>query len=85
MKTRFRISSEVFDNGTLEECFEYYERNYKQHGFILDKEAQDVYKLFDKEIALNEGDRVDLCGFRIVEWKCIDLDNDVIIYSLREE
>jgi len=86
MKTRFEISGDVFSSGrTLKECFEYYEYWYKEQGFILNKEDEEVYKEFDKEIYLNEGDRVGLCGLWIVEWKCVDLDDDVIIYVLIEE
>ena len=86
MKTRFLINNEVFlDNGTLEECYKYYEKYYKPKGFILNKESQDVYIEFDREIQLNEGDRVDLSGFRMVQWKCVDLDTDMIIYALEEE
>lgn len=86
MKTRFSIAYEVFlGEGTLEDMYKYYEDVYKKHGFILDKEREDVYKEFNNEIHLNEGDRVDLHGFRLVEWKCVDLDNNVIIYSLEEE
>lgn len=86
MKTRFSIADEVFlMKGTLDDIYKYYEDCYKDKGFILDKHSEDVYKEYDREIHLNEGDRVDLQGFRVVDWKCIDLDNDVIIYSLREE
>jgi hypothetical protein len=86
MKTRFSISQDVFSTtGTLNEMYKYYEDVYKKHGFILDKRQEDVYKDFNKEIQLNEGDRVDLQGFRIVDWKCVDLDSDLIIYSLIEE
>ena len=86
MKTRFEISREVFSGGRLlKECFEYYEEYYKEHGFILDKELEEVYKEFDKEIHLNKGDSVELHGSWIVEWKCVDLDKDVIIYVLIEE
>jgi hypothetical protein len=86
MKTRFSIADEIFNfSKTDESNFEYYESHYKQLGFILDKEAYDVYKDYDKAIDLNEGDRVDLYGFRLVEWKCYDIENDLIIYSLKEE
>jgi len=71
--------------GTLPVMYKYYEDNYKKNGFILNKQEENVYKEFDKEIQLNEGDRVYLQGFRIVYWKFVDLDNDLIIYSLKEE
>ena len=86
MKTRFEVSQDVFiGNGSLKKCYKYYEDVYKKHGFILDKQTEDVYKIYDKEFNLSEGDRVDLLGFKIVDWKCIDLENDLIIYALTEE
>ena len=86
MKTKFTINQEVFlDNGTIDECYEYYEKNLKKHGFLLNKEIEEVYKIFDKEIHLNEGDRVCLSSYKIVSWKCIDLDEDIIEYSLVDE
>ncbi len=86
MKTRFSVNDDVFiGNGSLEKCYQYYEDYYKENGFVLDKNREEVYKEFDKEIQLNEGDRVDLLGFKIVKWKCIDLDNDLILYALEEE
>jgi len=86
MKTRFLINSEVFlMPGTIEKMYQYYEDNYRKHGFVLNKAEESVYKEFDREIQLNEGDRVDLYGLRIVDWKCVDLIDDVIIYALDEE
>ena len=86
MKTKFSIANEIFlGRGTIEEMYKHYELGFKEQGFILDKESEDVYKIFDKEFHLNEGDRVDLCGFRIVSWRCVDLDSDMIIYSLDQE
>lgn len=86
MKTRFSINSEIFlGPGTIENMYQYYEERYKDKGFVLDKINEDVYKEFDQEIHLNEGDRVELQGIRIVDWKCIDLDNNVLKYSLRCE
>ena len=86
MKTRFSVNDDVFiGNGSLENCYKYYEDYYKESGFVLDKKREEVYKEFDKEIQLNEGDRVDLLGFKIVKWKCLDLDNDLILYALEEE
>lgn len=86
MKTRFNIYPELFlSHMSLEEIYQYYEDYYKKSGFVLDKETEDVYKDFDREIHLNEGDRVDLFGFRIVTFKYIDLHNDLIVYVLKEE
>ena len=86
MRTKFSIANQIFlGKGTLEEMYQDYENEFRKQGFVLDKQSEDVYKIFDKEIHLNEGDRVDLYGFRIVSWKCVDLDEDMIIYSLDEE
>ena len=87
MKTKFEINSEIFlANGTLEECFEYYEKYYKQQGFILDKEKEEVYIIFDEKFDFNEGDRIEIFGCtRIVDWKSTDITNRIITYSLDEE
>lgn len=86
MRTKFTINDEVFGSGmTLSECYQYFEQEYKQHGFILDKERDDAYIIFDKEINLNEGDRVYLYATRIISYKCVDLVNDIIEYLLVEE
>lgn len=88
MKTRFDFSPEVFNiDGNLLDCYDYYEQNLKEFGFILDKEEEAVYKEFDKEITLNEGDRVilDGIGLRIITWRCYDIDKDLMIYVLIEE
>lgn len=88
MKTRFSINNEIFGRTDLRlaDMYKYYERFYKKYGFILDKMNESVYMDFDREIHLNEGDRVDLKGtFRLVEWKCVDLDKNIIRYELIEE
>jgi hypothetical protein len=86
MKTKFTINREVFlDFNSLEESYAYYEEFLKPEGFILNKEMEEVYKMFDTEFNLNVGDRVCLNGFHIVDWKCVDLDNDYIKYDLVEE
>lgn len=88
MKTRFEINQEVFlYNGTLPECYDYYEKYLKQYDFVLDKEREEVFKEFDRSIILNEGDRIALdgIGIRIITWKCYDIDNDIMTYVLEEE
>lgn len=82
MKTRFEINQEIFDQPSLKECIEYYEKYYKQYGFIYDEKDESVYKLYDKEFNLNEGDNVNLYGVRTVAWKCVDIENEIIIYTL---
>jgi hypothetical protein len=88
MKTRFEINKEVFaNNGTLSECYEFYEKYLKQYGFVLDKEREEVFKEFDRSIILNEGDRIEMdgIGLRIITWKVYDIDNDIMTYALEEE
>jgi len=88
MKTRFEINEKVFlYNGTLPECYEYYEKYLKQYGFVLDKESESVFKEFDRSIILNEGDRIEMDGIElsIITWKCYDIDNDIMTYVLKEE
>lgn len=88
MKTRFDFSREVFSiDGNLLDCYDYYEQNLKEFGFILDKEEEAVYKELDKEIILNEGDRVilDGIGLSIITWRCYDIDKDLMTYVLIEE
>jgi hypothetical protein len=83
-RTRFFINDEIFIGiyDSIEDCYKYYDSNYKSKGFILDKLNENVYKDFDYEIQLNEGDRVDLEGLRIVNWKCVNIDKSVVIYNL---
>ena len=87
MKTKFLINSEIFlYNGGLEECFKHYEEYYKEDGYVLDKENQDVYIIFDEQFDFKEGDRVTIFGItRLVDWKNTDITKRMIIYSLDEE
>lgn len=41
--------------------------------------------IIDREINLNEGDRVDIKGIRLVTWKCVNVLDEIIEYSLEEE
>lgn len=87
MKTQFSISDLLYDSylEDFEDLKLYYVRMLKEYGFVLDHEMEDVYIIFNEEIHLNEGDRVDLLGYKIVEWKCIDLINGIIKYKLSDE
>lgn len=79
MRTRFDVYHEVFDKENPEE---YFEKEFKPHGFTLDYERQEVYKDFETEIQLNEGDRVDFFGIRRVSWKCYNPVLDMIVYEV---
>lgn len=87
MKTKFTINREIFidNNETLEESFEYYEKYYKEYGWQLDKENHEVFFIIDKEIFLNEGDRVDIGDYRLVTWKCVNVLGGFIEYALELE
>ena len=88
MKTKFTINDEIFGNKNLEtlpEYHEYYEKYYKDDGWLLDKEMEDVYMILDKEIQLNIGDYVSMHGLRKVTWKCVYPIDDIIEYALEEE
>lgn len=84
MKTRIDIGLDVFDSTRLE-AFKHYEKYYKQLGFVYDEDQQMVYKIYDKEVNLSEGDRVELFGFRLVVLKYVDIENDLITYCLEYE
>jgi hypothetical protein len=85
MKTKFVITNEVFSCFSIEEAKERFDEMYKDEGWIFDEDAEECYMILDKEIQLNEGDRVDVNAVRIVRWKCLDVLNDTIVYSLGEE
>ena len=66
-------------------CYEYFKTCYEEYGWIFDKDNEEVFMIIDKEINLNEGDRVNIAGIRLVEWKCVDILGDFIEYALEEE
>lgn len=41
--------------------------------------------IIDKEININVGDSVDIHGLRLVTWKCANVLDDIIEYSLKRE
>jgi hypothetical protein len=84
MKTKFTINREIFST-TKEDGYSRYEMFYKEEGWELCKDKEEVFMIFNKEINLNEGDRVYIHEFRIVTWKCFDIINDFIEYSLEQE
>lgn len=88
MKTRFEINQEVFmHNGSLEDCYKYYYKHFEKYGYILDKKEESVYIEYDTEYNLKEGDRVSIpaVGYKIIEWKCFDIDEQIIRYSVVDE
>ena len=86
MKTKFLINSEIFlQYGSLEDCFKFYEKDYKDDGYIFDEKNQDCYIIFDEKFDFIKGDMVTIFGItRIVDWKETDITNKIIIYSLEE-
>lgn len=86
MKTKFTINREIFlDKGTLTECYEHYDKYYKEDGWQLDKKNEDVFMIIEREINLNEGDVVDIKGIRRVAWKCVNVLDEIIEYALEED
>jgi len=85
MKTKFSISDEIFLIGNLSECYDYYEKNYKEQGWQIDQKNEEVFMIIDKEINLKEGDWVDVKGVRLVTRKVINVLDDIIEYILVEE
>ena len=59
-----------------------FEEDYKNNGFVLNEQTMEYYKIFDREIYLNKGDRVNHVGFHRVAWKCFDIDKDIVTYVL---
>jgi hypothetical protein len=89
MKTRFEIQTDVHyvEPKNDPKGLEYYKKHHEPHGFLIDNENQEVYKIFDRFIDLSEGDRVSLngFGFGIVDWKCIYIDEGLVNYVLQHE
>lgn len=88
METRFYITEPFYNNcdDSIAEAERIYLSDYKKDGFIFSKDEQTMYFKIDKEILLQEKDRVDLKGtFYIIDWACLDLDNDIRRYYLEEE
>ena len=85
MKTKFTINKEIFwEHTLLKDAYKEYEEDYREHGWILNKGDEEVYMIFDKEINLNEGDRVNMQDgfYRTVKWKCLHVLIDVVEYEL---
>ena len=86
MKTKFSISDRCFGHvDTVDEGEKLYNKWYKKRGFIYNKENEEVYKIFDKEIHLNIGDKVSIGGLGIITWKCYDIDQGFIEYVVEDE
>ena len=86
MKTKF-TTEEGFEISDMEYTQKFYERNLKEHGFLIDKECQNFYLLIDEFIDLNIGENVTmngLIGFHEVTWKCKHLSENIVEYNLSE-
>jgi hypothetical protein len=70
LKTRFNIADDVFlKKGTKDQCVKYYESTFKDFGWKIDVEMEDVYMDFDELIHLKKGDIVDLDLIYVVKRK----------------
>ena len=55
--------------GTKDQCVKYYESTFKDFGWKIDAEMEDVYMDFDELIHLKKGDIVDLDLIYVVKRK----------------
>jgi hypothetical protein len=70
LKTRFNIAEYVFfKKGTKDQCVAYYESMFKDFGWKIDVDMEDVYIDFDELIHLKKGDIVDLDLIYVVKRK----------------
>jgi len=85
MKSRFNISDDVFSQGSLKAGYDDYEENYKQFGFVLDKDRELVFKEFDVIIKFNIDDIVEIngvWGLLKITHKYYDLDENIMYYDV---
>lgn len=78
MKTKFILEDEkvhLLDKET--------EKYYLEYGFTF--YCNEIIKIFDREINLNIGDNVGVYEWRIITWKGFDIDDDCIVYYIKEE
>lgn len=85
MKTKF-TTKEIFDiYVTITRVYEVYQQYYSEQGWFIDLDNEEMFIIIDKEINLNEGDRINLHGYRKITWKCINIIQDIIEYNTEEE
>lgn len=83
MKTKFSISSsDIPHHLSVKECYELY---YKKNNFLFDEKTEEIYIFFDFFYELNEGDRVQLYYIYNVNWKCINILDNIVEYVICEE
>jgi len=81
IKTKISVANEVWgDRDSREEFIIQYEKYFKKSGYLLDEDLDDVYKIIDKEIHLNEGDYFD--NIYKVVYKNYDSNENCYYYSL---
>ena len=88
MRTKFDVSPDFLNRAfkNKEQSLLYFEKYYKNDGFELDLDKVEVVKIVDKEIHLNVGDRIVFNNeYRIVIWKRVNIDDDIIEYVVEEE
>ena len=93
MKTKFSFYNCIPSGSSPKESNESVEAYFKEHdlqkeGYVLDLENVDIYKIIDKEIILQEGERVIIdrnFWYLIVVWKLVNIDEGYIEYALKEE
>ena len=86
-KTRFQCLESVettCGSRKEKEIDAYFHKHLKNIGFIWDKKTWDIYKDFNYQINLNEGDTIDMepfCGHQTISHKYYDVTNDIIVYT----
>tara|TARA_R110000782_G_scaffold252478_2_gene340306 strand:- start:254 stop:535 length:282 start_codon:yes stop_codon:yes gene_type:complete len=90
MKTRFLISSVISDQCAitadehyLKSYIRFYEKNFKDDGFLVDEHNEDFYIIFEEEFSLEKDEQIQISGNDfIVDWKMTDITRKIITYSL---
>ena len=83
MKTNILIDYYIFSIGNnIKDCIDFYNKEYKKDGWILDLENQKCFKEFDFPMWLNVGDDILLDGMWVVKSKWVDLNNNLLEYQI---
>lgn len=86
MKIRFRVSNLVWDEcKTSLEFYDFYDKNLKEYGFILDKFEEDIYIEYKRDVILDVDDLVSIIGWGItkITYKFYDVDTNIMTYEIK--
>lgn len=85
--TKFQLSSSDLGD-TRADILEDYENGYKQDGWVLIEHEPDEFEMvlfLTRKIELNVGDQIAIGQFMLVEWKCYDVLENQILYTVTIE